>query len=241
MNKRRILFLAASPVGLPARRLDEQARRVKEEIRLASARDQFEFVPCPAARPMDLLRALREVKPSIVHFSGHTGVEGIYLMDEGGRPAQVSRDALHATLGAAGRSVQIVVLNGCAIRGVAEALRDLVPVCVGTSPSTSDDAARSFSVGFYGALASNESVARACLHGEAAMKLEVIGEHDRPCLYHRGDVDPETFILTSGVAGFAQLEGLDKSAIQRYVAQYTRCSRPTPPIAMRCLRSPSAT
>jgi hypothetical protein len=68
MKKHRILFLAANPIGLTEHSLDEEARQIEEEIRRAKERDQFEFISRLAARPMDLLRALREVKPSIGHF-----------------------------------------------------------------------------------------------------------------------------------------------------------------------------
>jgi hypothetical protein len=144
---------------------------------------------------MDLLRALREIRPSIIHFTGHTRAGGIYLAGANGRPAQVTRDALRQTIGAAGRSVQIVVLNGCATESLAKALCDFVPICVGAPASTGDAAARAFSVGFYGGLASGEPAARACLQGGAAMHLEVRGSHERPLLHHRRDIDPEAFVL----------------------------------------------
>lgn len=193
--KHKILFLAANPAGLIARKLDEEAHEIEEELRRASRRDRFEFVPRAAARPMDLLRALREVKPSIVHFAGHTQAGDVYLTGENGQPAQVTEDALHATFGAAGQSVQIVILNGCATESLAERLCGFVPICVGTPPATTDDAARAFSVGLYGALASGESAARACLQGNAAMHLEAPGDHDPPLLRHRRDTDPEQLVL----------------------------------------------
>jgi hypothetical protein len=196
----KILSLAANPAGLTARKLDEEAREIQEELRRASQRDRFELVPRLAARPLDLLRALREVKPSIVHFVGHARGDGIFLTGERGQPVQVTRDALHATFGAAGQAVQLVVLNGCATEDLAQALCEHVPVCVGTSAPILDDAARAFSVGFYGALASSEPVARACRQGKAAMHLQVAGAHDPPLLRHRRDVDPETLVLAAGAA-----------------------------------------
>lgn len=221
MRKHKILFLAADPAGLPGRRLDEQARQIEHEIRLASHRDSFELIPRLAARPLDLLRELRTMKPSIVHFSGHPGIDGIYLEDERRRPRQVTPTALHDTFGAAGQSVQIVVLNGCGRSGVGQALCDFVPICVATS-ATRDAAARAFSVGFYGALASQEPVARASLQGRAAMSLVVTGEHDRPRIHRRGDIDPETFLLADHVASLGYLASFSASNIQRTIAQHTQ-------------------
>src|SRR5204863_7770018 len=74
--KQRILFLAANPAGITALKLDEEARAIEEEIRRASQRDAFEFVTRLAARPLDLLRALRDARPAIVHFVGHAKTDG---------------------------------------------------------------------------------------------------------------------------------------------------------------------
>src|SRR5512140_1158757 len=126
--RKQILFLAANPAGTVALKLDEEARAIQEEIQRASQRDQFEFVTRMAARPLDLLRALRDVKPTIVHFAGHAGTDGIYLTGEDGQLARVTRDTLVATFGAAGRSVQTVVLNGCSTESLAESLCEFVPV-----------------------------------------------------------------------------------------------------------------
>ena len=241
--KHKILFLAANPVGLTARKLDEEAREIQEELQLASQRDQLEFVPSPAARPLDLLRALRRIKPSIVHFVGHARADGIYLTAGDGRPVQVTRDALHVTFGAAGQSVQIVVLNGCATDDLAAALCDFVPVCVGTSGTLSDEGARAFSIGFYGALASSESAARACLQGKAAMHLAVTGHHAPPLLRHRRDVDPDSLVLTgarSAAAGAPRTPELT-AVIERYRARKRgsferwdlRTAGPTPTIGNR--------
>jgi len=136
--------------------------------------------------------------------------------------------------------VQIVVLNGCAMTDVGRALCEFVPICVGTLGTTGDDAARAFSVGFYGALASGESVARARLHGQAAMQLEVIGEHKRPCLEHRGDIDPESFVLTARAASTGRL-GPHAAVIERYRARKggaferwdLRTAGPTPTVGNR--------
>jgi hypothetical protein len=193
--KLRILFLAANPVGTPRLKLEDEARAIRAEIELANPGSPFEFVPCMAARPMDLLRGLRDVRPTIVHFAGHAKTDGIYLTAEDGTAAHMTRDTLVATFGAAAQSVQIVVLNGCATASLAEALRDFVPVCVGTTAWITDEAASMFSVGFYGALAAGESVARAYLHGSAAMRFVPTDEHDKPRLCCRRNVDPDAMYM----------------------------------------------
>ena len=98
---------------------------------------------------------------------------------------------------------------------------ELVPVCVGTQAPISDEAARAFSIGFYGALASSESAARACLQGHAAMHLAVTGHHAPPLLHHRRGVVPEALVLAevdSVAAGTPRAPEL-AAVIERYRAR----------------------
>src|SRR5262245_5938753 len=70
-NKHVILFLAANPSDTGRLALDREARAIHVELKRTGYRDRFDFVTWWAAEPLDLLRELRERKPTIVHFSGH--------------------------------------------------------------------------------------------------------------------------------------------------------------------------
>jgi hypothetical protein len=72
-RKHVILFLAANPPGTPRLSLDEEAHSIHVELKRSGHRDRFDFVTRWAAEPLDLLRELRELKPTVVHFSGHGG------------------------------------------------------------------------------------------------------------------------------------------------------------------------
>src|SRR5262249_45425058 len=141
-------------------------------------RDCFELETRWAAQPLDLLRELRKLKPTVVHFSGHGGLSpggtggtgprpnrdvigaaapydnepqrGLFFQGPDGRAQVVTAQALHDTFGAAGSSVKLVVLSACYSDAQAEALRAHVDCIVGMSGSIIDDAARNFAIGFYG-------------------------------------------------------------------------------------------
>jgi hypothetical protein len=70
-KKHVILFLAANPRGTGRLALEGEARAVHVELKRSGHRERFEFLTRWAAEPMDLLRELRELKPTILHFSGH--------------------------------------------------------------------------------------------------------------------------------------------------------------------------
>jgi hypothetical protein len=71
MKKHVILFLAANPPGTPPLLLDREVRSIHAELKRSGYRDRFDFVTRWAAEPLDLLRELRELGPTVVHFSGH--------------------------------------------------------------------------------------------------------------------------------------------------------------------------
>src|SRR5689334_10296929 len=71
MRKQVILFLAANPRGTSRLALDRESRAIHMELQRSVHRNRFEFVTRWAAEPNDLLRELRELAPTVVHFSGH--------------------------------------------------------------------------------------------------------------------------------------------------------------------------
>jgi len=228
MTKHTILFLAANPLGTDRLALDREAHAIQEELERSGCRDQFELVTRWAAQPLDLLRELRKLRPSVVHFSGHGGLaepgaprtgepsrrdvvttpgtlggeqdRGLFFQGPDGYAQRVSTTALSDTFRAAGSSVKLVVLNACYSEPQAEALAAHVDCVVGMGGSFSDAAARSFAIGFYGGLGERESVAVAYDQGCAAISLEGQAESDRPRLKVRSSVDATRLVLAAAPA-----------------------------------------
>jgi hypothetical protein len=224
LTKHTVLFLAANPLRTDRLALDEEARSIHEELERSGHRNQFELVTRWATRPLDLLRELRKLKPTVVHFSGHGGrgepgerartplrrdivgesdavdgdyEHGLFFQGPDGRPQLVTSAALKETFGAAGASVRLVVLNACYSEVQAEALSPHVDCVVGMSGAIRDDAARSYAIGFYGGLGERESIAAAHQQGCAAISLEGLDDADRPRLKTRSGVDATQIILAA--------------------------------------------
>jgi hypothetical protein len=207
MQQQTILFLAANPLGTDQRALDREAHAVQVELERSGFRDRFAFVTRWATEPLDLLRALRKLKPTVVHFSGHIGGaggaaalaehRGLLFQGADGRPQLVSTVALQEAFGAAGASVKLVVLNACYSETQAAALLAHVACVVGMRGSVASDSARSFAIGFYGGLGDGESVAAAYKQGCAAISLEGRADGDRPQLQVRSGVDASRLILAA--------------------------------------------
>jgi hypothetical protein len=77
LTQHTILFLPANPTSIDPRELDVEAHAIQEELAQSGHRDLFTFVTRWAVEPLDVvLRELRRLKPTVVHFSsGQRGVE----------------------------------------------------------------------------------------------------------------------------------------------------------------------
>jgi hypothetical protein len=78
----KILILAANPSNTDRLRLDREVRDIEEGLIRAQQRDCFEVIQRWAVSFRDLQRAILELNPQIVHFSGHgTREDGLVLED----------------------------------------------------------------------------------------------------------------------------------------------------------------
>jgi hypothetical protein len=210
-----ILFLAANPIGTDRLALDREAHAIQVELERSGHRDRFAFVTRWAAEPLDLLRELRRLRPTVVHFSGHGGdgtasathpdaaqrarepAQGLYFQTSEGRAQKVSATALRDTFAAAGSSVKLVVLSACYSEPQAEVLLASVDCVVGMTGAISSDAARSFAIGFYGGLGEQEPVAAAYQQGRAAISLLGLRDAAQPRLKIRAGVDASRLVLAA--------------------------------------------
>jgi WD40 repeat protein len=221
-KKHVILFLAANPSETDRLALEREARAIHRELKRSGHRDRFDFRTRWAAEPLDVLSEMRELKPTVVHFSGHGGArvselgptmhardvvvesaaadsdqDGLIFHDPGGGARIVSPAAIAQTLEAAGPSVRVIVLNACFTVPMAEALLTHVDCVVGMSGSIHDEAARAFAVGFYGGLGEHESIEAAFQQGRAAIHLEGLLDFEHPQLKVREGFAPTELILAA--------------------------------------------
>ncbi|HBG31078.1 MAG TPA: hypothetical protein DDW98_10670 [Gammaproteobacteria bacterium] len=194
-----VLFLASNPLDENSLRLDEEARAIQQRLRLSQHRDSVRFETRWAVRPADVLQALNECRPRIVHFSGHgTQSEDIVFQDDLGQAKLVSKAALVQTMAACTSDVQMVFFNTCHSQGQAMAVVEHVLASIGMSASVGDDAARTFAAQFYSAIGFGRSVRQAFEQAKAALMLESIPEEDTPVLHVATGVDASELFFVSG-------------------------------------------
>lgn len=209
----RVLYLTANPKAEDATetqpdgstittsrylRLDREVREVQQTLRGAMYRDLVAVEHRPAATAEDLIDALNDVRPHLVHFSGHGWTGGI-VFDNGDlddpREHPVQFDLLAEVLAATSTPPQVLVLNACETLDGADLLLPAVPVVIAMADTIDDTAAIVFARRFYAAIASAQPVGIALAQAKAAMRLTTPEDADLPQVVVRDDVEADELVL----------------------------------------------
>ena len=211
-EKLRVLYLTANPEATETTvtspdgtvqeygtwlRVDQEVRQVRQALRGSKYRDLVEVHHAPAATINDLLDGLNDLRPHIVHFSGHAGLTGLLVEndagDEGGNDVEFT--LLARVLGATDDPPRLIVLNAC-LAGADDLLRT-VPVVIGMSDTIEDTSAIVFASAFYSGIASAQSVASLLEQAKVRMLAAALDGSDLPELRTRDDVDPGVLVLVN--------------------------------------------
>ena len=197
-NEITVLFMASNPEGTSQLRLDEEVRAIQEKIRLSEFRDSIHFESRWAVRSADILQAINETNPTIVHFSGHGAKNGdLVLSNPDGTPKFVSKEAISMAISTASDTVRLVVFNACFSEHQAKSVVDNIEAAIGMSDSIRDDTAVTFAAQLYSTIGFGYSLEKAFKQAIAAIMLEGISQEDIPQLFKRDDVELNQVILVN--------------------------------------------
>jgi hypothetical protein len=218
-----ILILAANPQGTKPLRLDEEVREIDAGLQRAKQRDQFVLEQKWAVRPRDIQRAMLDINPQIVHFSGHgTGDEGLVFEDETGQAKLVDGEALAGLFDLFADQVECVVLNGCYSEVQALAIAQHINYVIGMKKAIGDRSAIEFAVGFYDALGAGKSVEFAYKFGCAAIRLAGIPEQLTPIFKKKPNIsENESTLDSSEEPNESDLKKLTELLIRSGRAEYS--------------------
>jgi formylglycine-generating enzyme required for sulfatase activity len=189
----KILFFSANVKDGNQLALDEEFRAIEQRIRLARHRDDFQPISKPAARRSDLLDALLEHSPHVVHFACHGSSQAeIILHSDGPASDPVSMESLASLFSVLHDNLVLVVFNACFASTQASVIRQSAKVAIGMRSDIEDRAAIAFASALYGALAYGRSVQDAFTLGVAALDAH---QRELPELFVRSGVDASKVYL----------------------------------------------
>jgi arsenate reductase-like glutaredoxin family protein len=178
----KILFLGANPKDEVKLRIDEELREIETKLKLASLREAFNISSKWAITTDLLQQAMLDEKPNIVHFSGHGSTAGIAIEDKLGNAKLLETEGLASLFDLFADDIKCVILNSCYSESQAKEISKYIPYVIGMKDSIGDEAAKSFSIGFYSALGAGKDIEFAFKMGVTSIKLEGISGDDLPIL-----------------------------------------------------------
>jgi hypothetical protein len=179
----KILFLAANPKNTNSLRLGEEAREIKERLRMADLRDQFIFEQEHAVRVADLQGHLLHHQPHIVHFSGRGSRTGKIIMENPlGRSKVVTPSALKGLFAVLEDNIRCVVLNACYSEAQAKGIVESIDCVVEMGRAIGDASAVAFAASFYQGLGYGRSIQTAFELGCSQIELSGLAGKDVPRL-----------------------------------------------------------
>lgn len=157
-DKKTILLLSANPDSNTYLRLEDEMRKIKDEISASSDRDKINVIYEPGVSINAITKAM-QTKPSIVHFSGHgAGVNGLLVLDERGEIGYFPTFSLNKLFKLYKSYVKCVVLNACYSAEQAKTISQNGIYVIGMNDSITDEAATNFATGFYQSFANGNSI-----------------------------------------------------------------------------------
>lgn len=164
-----ILLVSANPDSGVRLRVDKEFRDIITRVRGSRFRDRFHFVQVVAARYEDLVTALQEHEPDVLHISSHGEPDGSLIFEgNADAPQKVSKRRLLVLFTALADNLRLVMLNACDSQAVARELPSVIDLAIGMSDQIADRAAIDFSVAFYECLGFGKSF-------ETAFKVALAG------------------------------------------------------------------
>jgi hypothetical protein len=190
----RILVVAANPLGSSPLKLDHEVKTIQEALRRSRKRGNFVVEYRLAATPSELRRALLDVEPHVLHFSGHgAGDRGLLFVgdesasaiyrSEGGEVRSRATDSneikfvpakpLANLLQLCDDHLECVVLNACYSDVQGDAISANILFTIGMRDVVKDNVAIKFSQGFYDAIGAGKGYESAFNWGKAAIEFDL--------------------------------------------------------------------
>lgn len=206
----KILYLSADPNRTNVSLIDEEARAIRRQLRSGSNQLHFGFESREAVRLDDILESISEVRPTVVHFSGHgaaptqrqrfdraPSTEGIQIIEDPDGKRFLNCEDLRSIFENFASNVKLVILNVCYSEMQAKAISTIIDFTIGIRREIDSKSAIIFSSQLYSSLSHGRSLNAAFQQTIARMKMERALNNGEPRLITNNNADPEDFILSN--------------------------------------------
>ena len=191
--KKTILILVANPHGSDSLDLLPEVHKLKEALKRASCKDQFDIKQEEALQKKDLRRHILEHNPQIIHYCGHGTKEGLIIHDENHQAQLLDNEFLVNLLENFADCVECLVLNACETEPLAIEVVKHLNYAIGMNRVVKDQSAIAFAEAFYDAIGAGKEIEKAFELGKnAVLGTTSGGNQSRKLIAVREDDSPVT-------------------------------------------------
>jgi len=183
----KVLAVFANPRGTNLLRLGEEDRKIEACIHRSKYRDNIQLVRKHAVTIEDVRRALLDDNFEMVHFSGHGTGAGLAFEDKSGNMYIPPRDAVAGLLEDFVPPLQCVLMNACYSTSQGTFTSLGVPFTIAMEGPISDDAAITFTGGFYDSIGAGKDIEFSFRQGIHALRLAGHADSDVPKIFRKGE------------------------------------------------------
>lgn len=179
-RKKKALFMSASPVTGTRLRVDEEYSRITKDLRqILEPKVNLSVEHEWAVKKEEMQNSIANHKPNILHFSGHGNQTQLCFADANGNNVRVSGKAFLDLIKLNSDTIECVILNSCYSLDICQLMAGGGIFLIGCNDPIGDNAAITFSQGFYSAIADGKTYQEAFDFGKARVNIEIGPDADK--------------------------------------------------------------
>lgn len=168
-----ILFLSSNPKDEKPLNTSKEFSVIQKILLQSKWRENFPLHIKTSLTLPDLIGELSNIRPHIVHFSGHgSNTNGLYFENDNGSSIHIESDIISHIFEKLAHKIQCVLLNACYSESQAEDISRYIKYVIGMKKPVEDAASILFSQGFYQGLAAWLSIEESFALGISTLKSE---------------------------------------------------------------------
>ena len=185
--KLKILLVSSNPHRNLS--LNEECRTIEQSIQITTHRNSIEVISKLATRIEDFIQALNEIKPHIVHFTGHGNEKGELLFtndreDYHPIPINALKNLFKTTKG---DNIRLVFLDACYSKIQGEAIASEIDYVIGMNTSILETTATTFARAFYNSFSTGRTIKEAFEQAKVMVEIKHPNELNTPELLIRDE------------------------------------------------------
>ena len=170
--KKKILYIAASPVNIATLQVDFEFKKIKSSVEQGALRDDFELLlPLLSVSLEDFLQAKFKSKPFIIHFSGHGLEEGLMFATGNNVFQIIPTELLKEVFKGIEAYTRIIILNACYASAQAKIISENGVYVLGMNAPVTDTASLYLSENFYRFLSDGQNTEEAFKNVKILLEL----------------------------------------------------------------------